>query len=371
MNFLEPMTPGPKTLGQRILEGRIPVAEALRYGMILADSIRRLHDAGFVHGAVSPASITLTTTGLELQPATPSSTRAITPYTAPEVIQGRPADIRSDIFSFATVLFEMLTGKRTFEGQTRASLANAITNSPTPTSGSPAVDKLLSGCLAKNPDARTQRMQKIMMELKLLSVAVRRSDGVPAAAASAPNGAPPSLRRDPQDPASDARDSQLEARIAARLQAHERTMAEMQRAMAEAVQSLRAQLNHVVVDLATAQQRAAFGGGSFDGLDDTATDRILGRVDHGFEAVNERIAHLERNVEEIRSHQDVFEHSVAADLVDIEQSIKLQASGIESARTAMSQTDDLVERVVEALESLQSTVIDQGDGASSRSAFVN
>ena len=370
MNFLEPMNQGPKTLGQRVLEGRIPVAEALRYGMILADSIRRLHDAGFVHGAVSPASITLTSTGLELQPATPSSTRAITPYTAPEVIQGRPADIRSDIFSFGTVLFEMLTGKRTFEGQTRASLANAITNSPTPTSGSPAVDKLLSGCLAKNPDARTQRMQKIMMELKLLSVAVRRSDGAPAAAA-APNGHAPSLRRDPQDPAAAAHDSQLEARIAARLQAHERTMAEMQRAMAEAVQSLRAQLNHVVVDLATAQQRAAFGNGSFDGLDDTAADRILGRVDHGFEAVNERIAHLERNVEEIRSHQDVFEHSVAADLVDIEQTIKLQASGIESARTAMSQTDDLVERVVEALESLQSTVIDQGDSVGSRSAFVN
>ena len=160
MNFLEPLTQDPKTLGQRILEGRIPVAEALRYGMILADSIRRLHDAGFVHGAVSPVHIALTGTGLELLPATPSSTHAITPYSAPEIVQGRPADIRSDIFSFGTVLFEMLTGKRVFDGQTRALLANAITNSPTPTSGSQAVDRLLSSCLAKSPDSRSQRMQR-------------------------------------------------------------------------------------------------------------------------------------------------------------------------------------------------------------------
>jgi hypothetical protein len=338
--------------------------------MILADSIRRLHDAGFVHGAVSPVHIALTATGLELLPATASSTRAITPYTAPEVVQGRPADIRSDIFSFGVVLFEMLTGKRVFDGQTRALLSNAITNSPTPTSGSPAVDRLLSSCLAKNPDARTQRMQKIMMELKLLSVAVRRADGGASAAPGAGTTAP--LRRDPQDSGAARGDmQQVEARVAARLQAHERTMAEMQRAMAEAVNSLRAQLNHVVVDLATAQQRTAFGGGSLDGLDDSASERILARVDHGFEAIGDRISHLERNVDEIRSHQDVFEHSVAADLVDIEQSIRVQAAGIESARTAMSQTDDLVERVVEALESLQTTVIDQGDASPARSAFVN
>jgi hypothetical protein len=62
---------------------------------------------------------------------------------------------------------------------------------------------------------------------------------------------------------------------------------------------------------------------------------------------------------------------VAADLVDIEQSIKLQSVAIESAHTAMSQTDDLVERVVEVLESLQTTVLDQGEGGERSSMAVN
>lgn len=317
MSFPDTMTHGPKTLGQRLLEGRIPVAEALRYAMILADSIRRLHDAGVVHGAVSPVNISLTATGLELQPAAPGSTRAITPYTAPEVAQGRPADSRSDIFSFGAVLFEMLTGRHAFEGQTLWSLANAITTAPAPTTGSPAADRLLNGCLTKNPDARTARMQRIMMELKLLSVAVRRAHG------RASGSSLSLIRAEPLDVGARGELQQLEARMAARLQAHERTMAEMQRAMADAVN-----------------------------------------------ARNDRVAHLERNVEEIRSHQDVFEHSVAADLADLEQSIKAQATSIESARTAMSQTDNLVERVVEALESLQSTVNGQGAGAGKRLALV-
>ena len=53
---------------------------------------------------------------------------------------------------------------------------------------------------------------------------------------------------------------------------------------------------------------------------------------------------------------------MAADLVDIEQSLKVQSAAIESSRTAMSQTDDLVERVVEVLESLQTTVLEQSEG---------
>ena len=60
----------------------------------------------------------------------------------------------------------------------------------------------------------------------------------------------------------------------------------------------------------------------------------------------------------MQQHANQFERSVAADLLDIEESIKVQATILESARTGMSQTDDLVERVVEALESLQSAVLD-------------
>ena len=91
-------------------------------------------------------------------------------------------------------------------------------------------------------------------------------------------------------------------------------------------------------------------------------------ADRGFEALNARIGQIERTVEEMRRHISHFEHNVAADLVDIERSIKAQAAAIESSRTAMSQTDDLVERVVEALESLQTTVLEEGEGVK-RSRF--
>ena len=71
---------------------------------------------------------------------------------------------------------------------------------------------------------------------------------------------------------------------------------------------------------------------------------------------------MERKVEEMRQHLAQFERSMAADLVDIETVMKVQEAAIESSRTAMSQTDDLVERVVEALESLQSDGAGPGRG---------
>src|ERR1035438_2484375 len=91
-----------QTLSQRLTEGRLPVGEALRYAMMLAETLRKLHDAGQVHGAVSPAGIVLADSNLELPPASPSD--EITPYTAPEVVSGRPAEAVSDIFSYGAVL---------------------------------------------------------------------------------------------------------------------------------------------------------------------------------------------------------------------------------------------------------------------------
>src|SRR5664279_6320407 len=165
-----------KTLAQMLSEGRLPVTAALRYAVQLAEELRKLHDAGGVHGAVTPSHLGLAASGLVLLPAAEGEARAITPYTAPEVVQGRPADARSDIFGFGAILFEMFTGRQAFDGETRAALAANLTKAPTPASGSPAVDRLLRRCLSKNPEMRSPRMQKIIMELKLLGVAVRRPD---------------------------------------------------------------------------------------------------------------------------------------------------------------------------------------------------
>jgi hypothetical protein len=78
---------------------------------------------------------------------------------------------------------------------------------------------------------------------------------------------------------------------------------------------------------------------------------------------------IERTVEAMRRHASGLEYRVAADLVDIEQSLKVESAAIESSPTAMSQTDDLVERVVEVLESLQTTVLEQTE-SDERSIFA-
>ncbi|HEY1494580.1 MAG TPA: protein kinase [Candidatus Solibacter sp.] len=334
-----------KTLAQRLSEGRLPVADALRYGMLLAESLRRLHDSGKIHGAVTPINLSMAGEGLDLLPAPEWTKGAITPYTAPEVLHGREADIRSDIYSFGAILFEMLTGRRAFEGETRVALVSNITHAQIPTSGSPAVDRLIGACLSKNPETRTPRMQKVIMELKLLSVAARRTE--PAAGAG--------VRRDPLDSASVRTEiQQLEGRIAARFQAHERAVIDLQRSMDDAVRAMKAQIAGMTAEFAAAKTSLSFsgGGGTLDG------------------ASNERVHAVERKVEEMRQYLSRFERDMAADLVDIENSLKVQGAAIESSRTAMSQTDDLVERVVEALESLQSTVMDQGERPSERTAFV-
>ena len=164
-----------KTLADRLSEGRLPASEALSYAMQLADSLRKLHDKGKVHGAVTPANVALAAGGVELVPAAEGSAGNITPYTAPEVVQGRAADERSDIFGFGAMLFEMLSGRRAFDGESRDALAASLTTAPTPSSGSPLVDRLVVPCLNKSPEMRSPRMQRVIMELKLLSVAARRA----------------------------------------------------------------------------------------------------------------------------------------------------------------------------------------------------
>jgi serine/threonine protein kinase len=297
--------------------------------------LQRLHDRGEIHGALTPANLKFTSEGLELLPPQSIALETITPYTAPEVLQGRTPDARCDVFAFGAILFEMLTGRRAFEG----------VNAAAPSSGSPLVDRLLRPCLAKNPDARPPRMQNVIRELKLLTVAARRAQ---AAAAS---------RREMRE-------------VESRLQTHEKKLGHIQRSANEAMVSLKGLLSEVRSVLNEAEDRAApqAPAATKEQLD-AASQRILAEVDRSFQAMHERITVVERSIEGMKQCANQFERSVAAHLVELEQSIKAQATAIESARTAMSQTDDLVERVVDALESLQNAVLD-GDFPMERPAFA-
>jgi hypothetical protein len=94
----------------------------------------------------------------------------------------------------------------------------------------------------------------------------------------------------------------------------------------------------------------------------------IGGLEQSVAGVIDRLLHLEGSLESLRQDSAMLQKNVAADLQDSEQKLKSQASAIESVRTAMSQTDDLVERVVEALELLQSSVIERSE---ERAAMAN
>ena len=163
--------PRRRTLSDCLHEGKLPQAEALGYAVALAQELGRIHAAGKIHGALLPAAIALTEGGLELLPA---DTRGeVTPYTAPEVLAGAPSDVLGDVFSFGAVVYELLSGRRAFDGDSPEALAKAIAESQPTSCGPAAIDGLIQTCLAKDRGARFQRMEKILLELKLAAIAGR------------------------------------------------------------------------------------------------------------------------------------------------------------------------------------------------------
>lgn len=365
-----------KTLRQRLNEGRIPVPDGLQYAALLAEALRVIHDEGRAHGGVTPDAIILTASGLNLLPAIPGNTR-VTPYTAPEVAgEQKPADARSDIFSFGAVVFEMLTGRKAFEGESEGALVASLCGAPAPPSGSAPLDRLLAGCFPKEPPQRWQRMQKIQLELKLLIAAARRGAVTPIARAHAS-----SFASGVADTTQRIEMAQLEARLNARMAAHEQAMAEMQHAVSEAVSTMRSQLSTLSVRFSAAQSHVAVGADSGHALEGIAAriaselraeaqesiDHLSRRIAYveqggvGPAAAPEELARLESGLDTVRRQLHELHTNMAADFHEFELNLKAQSSAIDSARTAMAQTDDLVERVVEALDSLQASLLEQSE----------
>jgi serine/threonine protein kinase len=144
---------GPNYLVMELIEGKplkgpLPLEEALRYAVQMADALDAAHRKGIIHRDLKPANILMTKSGVKLldfglaklnQPSGGESrateTLAMTekgavlgtyPYMSPEQLEGKEADARSDIFAFGAVLYEMLTGKRAFAGESAASIIGAI-----------------------------------------------------------------------------------------------------------------------------------------------------------------------------------------------------------------------------------------------------
>jgi serine/threonine protein kinase len=186
-----------ETLAKRLEKGPSPVDQVLKVGAQIADALDKARRSEIVHRDLKPSNIILTPTGsklLDFGLAKPTSalvdvaamtaTKVETPvtergtivgtfqYMSPEQVEGRELDGRSDIFSLGTVLYEMVTGQRAFDGKSRLSVASAILEKePAPiTTLQPlapaALDHAIRTCLEKDPDNRwqTAREQRIHAE---------------------------------------------------------------------------------------------------------------------------------------------------------------------------------------------------------------
>jgi len=206
-----------ETLAARIEKGPIPPSEALRYGIEIADALDRAHRSGIIHRDLKPGNIMLTRSGTKLLDfglakgvvssaptgltASPTMTSPLTAegsivgtfqYMAPEQLEGREADARSDIFAFGTVLYEMVAGKKAFEGKTQASLiASILKEEPRPLGEmqptSPVVfDRAIRQCLAKDPDERWQSAGDLRRELEWVASAGSQAGALAPATSAAP-----------------------------------------------------------------------------------------------------------------------------------------------------------------------------------------
>ncbi|MBP1633544.1 MAG: serine/threonine protein kinase [Acidobacteria bacterium] len=170
-----------QTLAERLRTGPLPVDQALAVGAEIATALAAAHRQGIVHRDLKPANVMLTKAGAKLldfglarlteEPAgvAASATRSsagmvvgTAPYMAPEQVEGRPIDARTDLFAFGAVLYEMLTGRRAFAGESAASvMAAVLEHTPPPVStlqplAPPLLDQIVRSCLAKNPEDRCQ-----------------------------------------------------------------------------------------------------------------------------------------------------------------------------------------------------------------------
>src|SRR5712691_2912304 len=203
-----------ETLAARLVKGPLPLEQVLQFAIEIADALDKAHRKGVTHRDLKPGNIMLTKSGTKLldfglaklkqetAPANISLSKLPTAddalmapfdaapgrpltgqgtilgtlqYMAPEQLEAKEVDARTDIFAFGAVVYEMATGKKAFEGKSQASVIGAILKDDPPPMSShepmtpPALDRVVKRCLAKEPDERCQSAKDLTDELKWIA----------------------------------------------------------------------------------------------------------------------------------------------------------------------------------------------------------
>ena len=201
-----------ETLADRIHRGPIPVESALQIARQIAEALEAAHERGVVHRDLKPVNIEITpddkvkvldfglAKAMETAPAadlTHSPTLSMmatqagvilgtAAYMSPEQAKGSPADQRSDIFAFGTVLYEMLSGRQPFHGDTAPEiLASVLVRdadlNSLPKDLNPRIAELIQRCLEKNPKKRWQAIGDVRSEIERIAPVARSTAIVPIA----------------------------------------------------------------------------------------------------------------------------------------------------------------------------------------------
>jgi len=197
------------TLTEVIPNGGLPLERIVALGMQMADAIAHAHDHGIIHRDLKPSNVIITHEGRvkildfglatrrwhdgaeyanTIQMTQPGVIAGTVAYMAPEVLQGNPADIRSDIWAFGVMLYELTAGRSPFAGTTEFELSSQILRDPPqplPANTSVGVSATIRRCLMKDPEQRYQRASDVRAAL----------DASRAAVAAPPVPRPRQLRR--------------------------------------------------------------------------------------------------------------------------------------------------------------------------------